>query len=669
MASEDLVFALDIGTRSVIGVVGYLEEDRFKVVAIEKQHHQTRSMIDGQIEDIDRVSRVVSSVRDSLEKKLSVKLPYVCVAAAGRALKTQKASYEIVFPNSQAIDDEIISRLEAGAISSAETEFSKENGETEKQFYLVGYTVSQYYLDGYPIQSLKEHHGKKITVDLIATFLPAEVVESLYVTMQKSNLEITSLTLEPIAAINAAIPKNIRLLNLALVDIGAGTSDIAVCKDGSVVGYTMVTVAGDEITETIMRQYLTDFQTAEEIKSASTKGEDISFTDILGLEHSVTADEIREKTKPSSEKLAKDISEKILDVNASAPPSAVFLAGGGSKLEGLCQLVANNLGMDSSRVAVAGGNFKICAFSDEYDIFNPEYATPLGIAVSAGMNLINDSFRVTLNGKRAKLFRSGSLSVRDVLMMNGYSIKDFISRGGENITISLNGKRKTVYGEPSQPAELKINGIDEKISATVHAGDNIEFIPAIPGNDAHATVGEVAQKQNDSDVILVNYELASLSTEIKTGDIVSILTEEEYYSSADETRLKKDQLENERLMEAEKIARSVEENAKNPSPTEQIDQKLEEELKEQAEIEEIKETESNSNGNKISIELNGIPICLDSKEEGYPYYIFDLLELSGLDLDDPKGEIVLKLNGQNGAYQDSISDGDRVEIYASGYKY
>ena len=178
--SENLIFALDIGTRSVIGVVGHLENEKFKLTAIEREEHSTRSMIDGQIEDIERVSKVVTSVKEKLEAKLGVALTNVCVAAAGRALKTQKASYEILFPSVSNIDDEIISRREAGAISSAEEEFAKENCENEKQFYLVGYTVSQYYLDGYPISSLKEHHGKRITVDLIATFLPSEVVESLY---------------------------------------------------------------------------------------------------------------------------------------------------------------------------------------------------------------------------------------------------------------------------------------------------------------------------------------------------------------------------------------------------------------------------------------------------------------------------------------------------------
>lgn len=110
--------------------------------------------------------------------------------------------------------------------------------------------------------------------------------------MQKAGLEVASMTLEPIAALNAAIPADLRLLNLALVDIGAGTSDIAVCRDGSVVGYTMATVAGDEITEALMRACLVDFPTAEAMKLELGRSKSVSFTDILGLEQTLPAEEL-----------------------------------------------------------------------------------------------------------------------------------------------------------------------------------------------------------------------------------------------------------------------------------------------------------------------------------------------------------------------------------------
>ena len=60
----DLVFALDIGTRSIIGVAGRVVGERLQVLAVEKEEHGRRAMLDGQIEDIDQVARVARTVTE-----------------------------------------------------------------------------------------------------------------------------------------------------------------------------------------------------------------------------------------------------------------------------------------------------------------------------------------------------------------------------------------------------------------------------------------------------------------------------------------------------------------------------------------------------------------------------------------------------------------------------
>ena len=402
---QDLIFALDIGTRSVVGVVGRPSGGRFKALDIEMAEHGSRAMLDGQIDNIHQVGALARTVTDRLEERLGVRLERVCVAAAGRALRTQSGSFTMDISAEKTISAETISRLEAGALSAAEEALQMED-EVRRQFFMVGYTVAQYRLDNYPLASLLDHNGQKAEADVVATFLPGEVVESLYAAMRTAGLQVSSLTLEPIAAMNAAIPVELRLLNLALVDIGAGTTDIAVCRDGSVTGYTMATIAGDEITEAIMRTFLVDFQTAEEMKRNLRPGEDVCYTDILGLENTAAFEELYAAIQEPMGRLAEAIAVQVTELNGGAP-SALFLAGGGSKLEGLREKVAASLGMDERRVAIAGNNFAKSAFADEMDLNNPEYATPLGIAISAGLGLLNDSYVITLNGETAKLFRSG----------------------------------------------------------------------------------------------------------------------------------------------------------------------------------------------------------------------------------------------------------------------
>ena len=79
-----LVFGLDIGTRSIVGTVGYKTGDQFYVVAQRIREHETRAMLDGQIHDIGRVSMTISQVKTELETAVGVRLTDVCIAAGER---------------------------------------------------------------------------------------------------------------------------------------------------------------------------------------------------------------------------------------------------------------------------------------------------------------------------------------------------------------------------------------------------------------------------------------------------------------------------------------------------------------------------------------------------------------------------------------------------------
>lgn len=616
------VFALDVGTRSIIGVVGKVEGGRLHVQAIEKENHSQRAMLDGQIEDIDQVASVARRAIQRLEAKLEMRLTRVCVAAAGRALKSQKASFSLEFAEARQIDDETISQLETGAVSAAEQGILGQPEQTHDRFYMVGYTAAQYRLDGYPLSTLKGHTGKKAEADVVATFLPQEVVDSLYAVVSELGLEVASLTLEPIASLNAAIPADIRLLNLALVDIGAGTSDIAVCQDGSVTGYTMATVAGDEITELLMKKLLVDFRTGEQLKAELDGADVINYTDILGIEHETPVAELRELVQPVAGNLAKEIAARILELNGKAP-SAIFLAGGGSKLAGLRPRVAEELAIDAARVALAGNHFDKHAFSTEYDLKDPEYATPLGIAISSALGLINDSYVVTLNGEPAKIFRSGTFALRDILLMNGYTYRDLIGRTGANLTLTLNGERMFFRGEPATPAEVLLNGEAVGTTAVIHAGDSILFTPAKGGADAAPQLKDLLGGDFRGD-ITVNGAAASLEDYLHTGDVVWSLEEPP-------PPVEKPPATPPLEPPAAPVADPPQEARVAPPPF-------------------------------LTLTLNGAPLSLPKKQGGEPYFLMDLLEYSGLDFDNLDRPVELLVNGAPGQFSQVLLQNDAVVI-------
>ena len=605
---SDLVYALDIGTRSVIGILGRREGERMHVLAVEKQQHAKRTMMDGQIEDIGQVAQVVSAVTRRLEQTARRRLVRASVAAAGRALRTERGRTELELPAPEPIGAERISQLELAAVAEAERAI-REYEEGGPRLFLVGYTVTQFQLDRYPLSSLEGHTGQLLEATVVATFLPSEVVDSLYAVMRAAGLEVASLTLEPIAALNAAIPADLRLLNLALVDIGAGTSDIALCRDGSVVGYTMATVAGDEITETLMRAYLVDYPTAERMKFALGAGEEIVCTDILGVEQRVAPEEALERTAPAVEALVGEIAQRILQVNGG-PPSALFAAGGGSKLSGLCAGLARALEMDERRVALAGRYFQNSAFSQDLSLEDPELTTPLGILISAGLGLISDSFRVRLNGSPAKLFRSGALTALELLMMNGYTYGDLLGRSGKSLVLQIDGRRAAFYGEPSLPAVLEINGRAAQPSQIVQAGDDIRFTPARPGADRALTAGELAGELGAAGLLCQGERL----------DPAAALT----------SGLELETVKGPAPKEAPAAA------GEGPSPA--------------------------ALGRACVLKLNGRPLRLPPKPDGAPYYLMDLLERSGIDFQHVERPVVLTVNGAACTFQQQLHEHDDVVI-------
>ncbi len=667
-----LIFALDIGTRSIIGVAGRVVDERFQVLAIEKEEHGKRAMLDGQIEDIAQVAKVARRVTDRMEEKLDCALERVCVAAAGRALRTEQGSYTMEFPEVTRVTNDTIGRLESGAVAEAEAMLGQVQ-EGERRFYLVGYTVAGYHLDHYPMSTLRNHNGRELEATVVATFLPREVVESLYAVMEASGLEVASLTLEPIAALNAAIPADLRLLNLVLADIGAGTSDIAVCRDGAVVGYTMATIAGDEITEELMRRFLVPFATAERMKTQMGAA-NITYRDVLGLEQSIPGELVRETVRQPAQMLAQEIAQRVTALNGGAP-SALFLAGGGSKLEGLRDLVAEALEMEENRVALAGNNYEMTAFSDSYELNDPELATPLGIAVSAGLGLISDSYRIMLNGKPAKLFRSGALTVLELLMMNGYSSIDLLGRTGKSLSVTVDGQRMLFRGEPASPCVLLLNGTEAVPSAVVYAGDSIEFTPAVSGVPAQKTVKDLLGADFTGGVT-VNGRLVDLDTRLSTGDQIVTSTRPvrpahrpEYPKAEPQRQTVPPAVRPEReapkaesplspnVKPAEAFAVPMEAPRIAPPPAEV--RPAQSDFREKTAPPADRESKT---GPSLQVMLNGKALILPGKPEGVPYYVMDLLEHSEIDFEHLDRGVELQVNGQECAFSQELRAQDNVVI-------
>ncbi|MCR4923666.1 MAG: rod shape-determining protein [Lachnospiraceae bacterium] len=511
-----------------------MTDETFHVVAQCVKEHETRSMLDGQIHNIEVVGNSIKAVKAELEKQIKGELKEVCIAAAGRVLKTVTTRADMEFAEGTVLDNETIYSLDMLGVEKAYEEFQKEN-KVDTKFYCVGYTVVNYYLNDYPISSLEQHLAKRAAVELIATFLPDEVVDGLYKAVENAGLQVANLTLEPIAAMHVAIPVMYRMLNIALVDVGAGTSDICVTRDGSIIAYGMIPMAGDELTEVIAKHCLVDFATAEKIKTSTLKKKNISYKDIMGISQKITAKEVLEITEPVVRTMTSEISEKIKYLNGGKPVAAIFVVGGGGKLPTFTQFLAEEHGIDKQRCALRGEEvLKDIDYQNGKPNLDPLFVTPIGICLNFYDSKNNFIF-VNFNGERIKLYDNGHLLLVDAAVQAGFPNEGLFPRRGKELDFTVDGKAHMIKGQLGEPAVIKLNGEEVNMNTEIRAGDKITVVESTAGADGHLELGKVpgfdqriAVNVNGTNIELpkfaeVNGELQSGYYDIQNNDEIKML--------------------------------------------------------------------------------------------------------------------------------------------------
>ena len=529
-----LVFGLDIGTRSIVGTVGYRVGEKFYVATQSIREHATRSMLDGQIHDIYKVGETINEVKNELEERIGRPLKDVCIAAAGRVLRTVTVRVDTELDGDREVNGEDIYALDSMGVEKAYEEFL-ENNDTDIKFYCVGYSVVRYYMNGYAMGNLEGHKAKTIGEDIIATFLPEDVVDGLYKAVGVAGLEVVNLTLEPIAAIQVAIPQMYRMLNIALVDVGAGTSDISVTKDGSIVAYGMIPIAGDSLTEVVAKHCLVDFATAEQIKRETGVKEKIEYKDIMGLSQTISTEEIEEVTADVISDMTEQVAEKIKELNGDKSVSAVFVVGGGGMLPGYTDALADKLGIQRERVAVRGEevmqNIEFLEADAKRDSL---MVTPIGICLSFYEQSNNFIF-VYFNDQRIKIYDNNKVAVVDAAMQAEFPNDGLFPKRGKELNYVVNGKPRITRGELGEAAIITVNGNDADIYTPIHANDQIKVKESTAGEAARLDINQLPEygavmrvEVNDKKIDLpkfasVNGELQSGYYGIKENDSIEIL--------------------------------------------------------------------------------------------------------------------------------------------------
>ena len=689
-----LVFGLDIGTRSIVGTVGYRNGDQFYVVAQRVKEHETRAMLDGQIHDIGRVGATIAQVRAELEAAVGCPLTDVCIAAAGRVLKTVTTHAEQVFETEREVSVEDIFALNSKGIETAYETFNRDNDSGVK-FYCVGYSVMRYYMNNYVISNLESHKASVIGVDMIATFLPEDVVDGLYKAVEQAGLSVVNLTLEPIAAIQVAIPEMYRMLNIALVDVGAGTSDISITQGGSIVAYGMIPIAGDALTEAVAQHCLVDFGTAEQIKKDCSEHEIIEYKDIMGLPQKISREDLLELLKPIVENMAKQVSDKIKELNGDKSVSAVFVVGGGGKIATYTGMLAEQLGIASERVALRGEEvMQKIQFLEKETKKDSLLVTPVGICLSF-YEQSNSFLFVTFNNRRIKLYDNSRLAVVDAAMQADFPNDGLFPKRGKALEFTVDGKSRVIRGGLGEAAVITVNGKAADIYTQIHANDVIFVQESTAGAAASMEISKLPEynasicvEVNEKKIVLpkfarVNGHLQSGYYDIQDNDRIEMVN---YYTVRQITEFMDVILDknmniyvnnkladmNTEVYENFSVIWTMEEvklsGTDSYEDTDEYGESSDESgagrssagAAEATPSETTPQTESKT-AVEMGVIVNGRPVVL----RGKPSYVFvDVFDYINFDLSKPQGKgIATKLNGSDAPYMQELKGGDTIEIY------
>ena len=683
------VFGLDIGTRNVVGTVGYrTEDDKFIVAAQCVRQHETRAMLDGQIHDIGKVGRIIGQVKAELEAQLNEPLSDVCIAAAGRVLKTVTTHVEYEYAEESIVTGEDIHTLDLLGIEKAQ-DILKEANDTQYKFYCVGYSVVKYFLNDEVFISLEDHKATKIGEDIIVTFLPEDVVDGLYSAVGQAGLTVANMTLEPIAAINVAIPENYRMLNIALVDVGAGTSDISVTKEGSIIAYGMIPYAGDVLTELIVQHFLVDFKTAEAMKLASTTENEVTYEDIMSISHTIPSKEIWDLVEPTVDKITSEVAAKIMELNGDKTVSACFVVGGGGKIHGFTQMLAKRLDLPEERVALRGEEvLKEVVFEQEDIHKDPLLVTPIGICLNY-YEQRNNFIMMKFNGERLKLYDNNRLTIVDAALQAGFPNDELFPKRGMPINFVVNGAARIARGEAGEPAIVTLNGRPANINTPLVPNCEVTIEPSTAGADAVYTIEQLEEYHESTLTVIingktvvcpkfveVNGQLEPGSYEIKEGDVIEARN---YYTVRQvaefmdvEVDTDHEVLVNNRLADFDTL---VYENftidwtvlsfGVAPEPENRYNATISDtssEVSSEDESPEEKEEEAPEKPEgSVTVMVNGESVTMTGKQN---YIFVDVFDWYSFDLSAGKGRAIATLvNGKEAEFSQPLANGDNIELY------
>jgi cell division protein FtsA len=271
---DKYLVALDIGTEFVKALIGKANEidGSVEIIGVGRTHQALSDMQAGAISDIAAVVENCDKALTQAETQAGVSVRTCIIGIAGELVKGTTTTVRVARKDSvKPLDisemEKIINLVQARAQDKAKQQLAWELGGKEVDVRLVNSALVSIEIDGYPVTNPIGFQGRDVVIQLYTAFAPMIHIGALEKTAQELDLDLLAVAAEPFAVARAVIGNNTNQnLSAILMDVGGGTTDIAVINEGGVQGTKMFGIGGRAYTHAVERDLGVDFVQAEELK-------------------------------------------------------------------------------------------------------------------------------------------------------------------------------------------------------------------------------------------------------------------------------------------------------------------------------------------------------------------------------------------------------------------
>ena len=398
MKNNELFIGLDIGTTKIVAMIGYVNEySKLKIIGIGKS--ESLGVHRGVVNNITQTIQSIQSAVNEAEKTSGHKIDKVVVGIAGQHIRSLQHSDYITRQNS----DQVIEEKDVTDVINQVYKLVMLPGEE-----IIHVLPQEYKVDGQgEIKEPIGMFGGRLEANFHVVVGQVSSIKNIARCVKSSGIDFHGITLEPLASADAVLSFEEKEAGVALIDIGGGTTDLAIFKDGIIRHTSVIPFGGNVITEDIKEFCSIIEKQAELLKvkfgsawpGENRENEIVSIPGLRGRDPKEIT--LKNLSKIIHARVSEIIEQVYLEIKNYGHEeqkkkliAGIVLTGGGSQLKHLKQLVEYITGMDtrlgSPNEHLAGNNL--------IEISNPTYATAVGLVMNARDNYVNNDEQLEPEG-------------------------------------------------------------------------------------------------------------------------------------------------------------------------------------------------------------------------------------------------------------------------------